>query len=149
MTGLGPSASRISIVIADTADDADGRRIAAALADDIAAKFGPADAQTVSLRARDADGALIGGLNGLVHWKWLYIRHLWVAESARRAGVGRRLLDAAESEARARGCVGLYIDTFERGVAEFYGRAGFEECGEISNFPPGGARVFLRKSLTV
>ena len=38
---------------------------------------------------RDGAGALIGGLNGVIHWRWLYIRHLWVAE----VGAGTRPRD--------------------------------------------------------
>jgi ribosomal protein S18 acetylase RimI-like enzyme len=72
-----------------------------------------------------------------------------VGEGFRRAGLGRRLLAEVEVLARARGCVGMYVDTFDAGVVGFYARAGFVVCGRIEGFPPGFARVFLEKRLGV
>src|SRR5208282_1581289 len=97
--------------------------------------------------ARDADGALVAGLNGVSHWRWLYVRHFFVEPGWRGRGLGRRLLARAEQAARARGCVGVYLDTFEEGAAIFYERCGFARCGRIENFPLGAARIFLRKAL--
>jgi DNA-binding MarR family transcriptional regulator/GNAT superfamily N-acetyltransferase len=39
------------------------------------------------------------------------IRHLWVSPDARRLGLARRLLAALESEASARGCTAVRLDT--------------------------------------
>lgn len=54
-----------------------------------------------------------------------------VDESARRRGVGRALMEAVEAEARARGCVLLFLTTAERrrDAHEFYRRLGLEETG--------------------
>jgi GNAT superfamily N-acetyltransferase len=95
---------------------------------------------------RDESG-LVGGLSGVTHWGWCYIRHFWVEENFRSRGVGRRLLAHAEMEARARQCVGLYLDTFDPGAAQFYERCGFLRFGQIDDFPPGHARAFLYKKL--
>ncbi len=88
---------------------------------EIAARFGPRNETPLSILAYDGD-VLAGGLNGLAHWRWCYIRHFWVEEDWRGQGVGRRLLAHAEMEARARQCVGLYLDTFDPGAAHFYER---------------------------
>jgi predicted N-acetyltransferase YhbS len=92
---------------------------------------------------------LIGGLNGAEHWKWLYIRQLWVRDDHRGQGLGLKLMRLAESDAVTRGCQGMYIDTFDEKTASFYEhRCGFIRCGEIVNFPPGNAaRVYLKKEL--
>lgn len=119
--------------------------IAARLGAEVAARFGPREEAPLSITIRDGAGALIGGLNGVSHWRWLYIRHLWVAEAERGRGLGRTLMEAAESAARARGCIGLHIDTFDPRVADFYARAGFARVGEIADFPPGGQRIFLSR----
>ena len=63
---------------------------------------------------------MVAGLNGVSHWRWLYVRHLYVAPSWRGQGLGRRLLAQGEEAARARGCVGVYLDTFEESAAVFY-----------------------------
>lgn len=122
--------------------------IAGRLGAEIATQFGPRDETSLSILARSAGGALVGGLNGVVHWRWLYIRHLWVAETARSAGIGRELIAAAEAQARTRNCVGLYIDTFDQNIARYYERAGFLRAGEIAGFPPGGRRIYLSKGLS-
>jgi ribosomal protein S18 acetylase RimI-like enzyme len=101
----------------------------------------------LSILARSAD-EILGGLNGSTHWGWCYIRHLWVQESWRRRGLGLRLLSEAETQAQARRCVGIYVDTFDEAAAAFYARAGFSQIGRIEGFPPGHRRVFLQKQLT-
>lgn len=128
-------------------ESAECAEVAARLGAEVAARFGPREEAPLSIALRDGAGALIGGLNGVSHWRWLYIRHLWVAETARGRGLGRQLMAAAESAARARGCIGVYIDTFDPRVADFYARAGFARVGEIAEFPPGGRRIFLSRRL--
>ena len=114
---------------------------------EIAKKFGPRDETPLSILSYAADGALIAGLNGLAHWRWLYIRHLWVREDCRSMGYGGQLIDAAQQIARERNYAGLYIDTFEQSIAHFYEKKGFTRSGAINNFPVGGARIFLSKAL--
>lgn len=122
--------------------------IAARLGAEIAAQFGPRDEAPLCILARTDEESLLGGLNGVIHWRWLYIRHLWVAEAARGEGLGRQLIAAAEAEARLRECIGVYIDTFEPRVARYYEKAGFTRVGAIADFPPGHKRFYLGKRLT-
>jgi GNAT superfamily N-acetyltransferase len=122
--------------------------IAARLGAEIAAQFGQRDETPFSILARSVEGELVGGLNGVVHWRWLYIRHLWVATTARGDGLGRRLIAAAEAQARSRNCVGVYIDTFDSRIALYYEGEGFSRAGEIVDFPPGGQRIYLSKTLS-
>ncbi len=128
----------------ETAESAElSARLGAALGE----RFGVRDETAFSILARGEDGALIGGVNGLIHWRWAYVRHLWVAESRRGQGLGARLMREAERLARNRGCVGVYIDTFEKRVAAFYESLGFTRVGEIADFPPGHSRFSLSKPL--
>ena len=133
-------------IFADTGNSG-AVRVASSLASEIAAGFGPRNESPLSIVAK-AGEAVVGGLNGSTHWGWCYIRHLWVQADWRRGGLGRRLVAEAESEARVRECVGLYVDTFDAGAATFYERAGFDRFGRIDNFPPGHTRTFLHKRLT-
>jgi ribosomal protein S18 acetylase RimI-like enzyme len=136
----------LNIAIFSDTDNSGAVRVAAALAAEVAADFGPRNELPLSIVAYEAD-AVVGGLNGSTHWGWCYIRHLWVQSDRQRQGLGRRLLAQVEAEARARQCVGLYVDTFNPGAVIFYKAAGFELVGRIDDFPPGHARTFLRKTL--
>ena len=80
-------------------------------------------------------------------WGWLYVQWLWVAEGQRGGGLAGRLLEAAEDEARARGCHGAYIDTFNPKALRTYQRAGYTVFGTLPDFPKGRARSFLSKLL--
>jgi GNAT superfamily N-acetyltransferase len=140
---LGP-AKPLNFVSYDSAEEKASVLVAASLGAEVAARFGPRDEAPLSIHAYEGE-TLVGGLNGCTHWGWLYIRHFWVAASWRGRGVGRSLLQQGETQARARNCVGLYLDTFDPGAAQFYARCGFLAFGRIDDFPPGHARVFLHK----
>jgi GNAT superfamily N-acetyltransferase len=66
-----------------------------------------------------------------------YISELFIAESARGQGVGARLLEVAETEARQRGCSRLMLlnmcqrESYQRG---FYIKNGWEERSDAANF---------------
>jgi GNAT superfamily N-acetyltransferase len=106
----------------------------------------------LSLAARDAAGALAGGLVGDTTWGatgdgWLHVELLWVAETQRGLGLGGRLLAAAEAEAARRGCRHAYLDTFAFQARPFYERRGYAVFAEQEGFPPGSRRYWMRKAL--
>jgi len=141
-----PSAEKLSIIIRREGDERGAARVAEALGAEVAARFGPRNETPLSIHAYDAD-VLVGGLEGSTHWRWCYVRQLWVAASWRGRGVGRLLLARAETEARARYCLGLYLDTFDASAEKFYESCGFRVFGQIDDFPPGHTRRFLIKKL--
>lgn len=146
MTASSPSAKQPRIECLENGENGEAARISEALGAEIAASFGPPQTTPLSLHAYDG-GDLVGGVNGFIHWRWLYIRHFWIAAPWRGKGLGRSLLTRAASEARARDCVGVYLDTFDPAAVRFYERCGFARCGEIANFPPGHTRVFMMRTL--
>lgn len=78
--------------------------------------------------AEDADGVLIGC--GALHVMWEdlgEIRTLIVVDEWLHHGVGRRLVEALEHNARALGLTRLFCLTFE---VDFFTRRGFAEIGE-------------------
>jgi GNAT superfamily N-acetyltransferase len=96
---------------------------------------------------RDGDGSVQAGIRGVTEFDWLFVIWLWVAEPYRRKGVGSRLLSGAEAIARERRCSSCYLDTFSFQAPEFYKRQGYQEFGRLEDFPPGHARIWLRKAL--
>jgi ribosomal protein S18 acetylase RimI-like enzyme len=151
MTEALDSGEALTIAIFADAGNSGAEFVAKSLAAEIAAGFGPRDESPFSIVAYDgvgnAGGAVVGGVNGATHWGWCYIRQLWVEAAWRRCGLGLRLLAETEALTRARQSVGLYVDTFDPGAANFYERAGFARFGQIDDFPPGHKRIFLRKRL--
>jgi GNAT superfamily N-acetyltransferase len=112
------------------------------------AATGAADRSTLSVRATDATGALIGGLTG---WTWgglCVIDLLWVRADSRKDGWGSRILRAAEAEARRRGCDRVTVSSFTFQAPGFYQRHGYAEAGRTPGIPGGHADVHLFKPLT-
>lgn len=100
----------------------------------------------VLLRAEDR-GPVIGGLMGATAWSHLRIEALFVPELMRGSGAGARIIAMAEDEARRRGCIGAWLDTYSFQARGFYERLGYSVLGEIENYPPGHTRYFMKKSL--
>jgi len=111
------------------------------------ADVGPSGRQPLAVMVRDDGGTLVAGISGYTAWGWLYVQWLWVAEAQRGAGLAGRMLDAAETEARERGCHGAYIDTFNPVALGVYQRQGYVPFGELRDFPTGRTRTFLQKQL--
>jgi ribosomal protein S18 acetylase RimI-like enzyme len=53
----------------------------------------------------------------------------------------------AEDLARERGCVGVWLDTFDFQAPEFYRKHGYEQFGRLDDYPPGHQRLFFQKRL--
>lgn len=107
---------------------------------------GPSDHQNLAVLVSVED-ELVAGLSGYTAWHWLYVQRLWVADSRRGQNLAARMLDAAEREARIRGCHGAYIDTFSEHALHVYQKAGYAVFGALDDFPPGRTRSFLSKRL--
>ena len=105
---------------------------------------GPGDRRLLAAFARDAAG-LAGGVAGRTIYGHFMIEVVWVREDLRRTGLGRKLMQAAEAEARSRGCRAAQVDTLSFQGLEFYQSLGFRVTGRIDDFPPGHTRYFLVK----
>jgi GNAT superfamily N-acetyltransferase len=77
----------------------------------------------------------------------LFVELLFVPDSLRGRGVGTDLMKRAESEALARGCHSAWLDTFEFQARGFYERLGYTCFGELSDYPAGAKRYFMKKAL--
>lgn len=108
---------------------------------------GVADWWPVTLLLRDEASTVQGGLLGDIWGGWLHVTYLWVAETARGRGHGRRLLQAAEGEARRRGCRYVHLETFSFQARPFYETLGYSVFAELGEYPPGHAHYYLRKTL--
>ncbi|TNC47711.1 GNAT family N-acetyltransferase [Rubellimicrobium rubrum] len=100
--------------------------------------------EEIALEAWDGD-RWQGGLTARITQRWLFLHLLGVAPEARGQGVGTRLMQAIEEEARARSCLRVWLDTYSFQAPGFYARLGYEEVGRIPDYSPGHARIFLAK----
>lgn len=106
---------------------------------------GEAQAQALTVIAKDAAGEVVAGVAGRTIYQHFLIEVVWVAAAYRRTGLGRRLMQRAEQIARQRQCVAAQVDTLSFQGPAFYASLGFEIVGEIDNFPTGHKRYFLLK----
>jgi len=82
----------------------------------------------------EVDGEVVGFINvetrGRLNYRTdqAWIGELIVTENQRGAGVGKALLDAAEQEARRRGCWGLALESakWRKDAHRFYEREGWQ-----------------------
>ena len=112
------------------------------------AQAGEANAETFALLVRDEHThEALGGLHGEIFYQWMFIELLAVPEHCRGQGTGARLMGMAEELAREKGCVGIWLDTFDFQAPGFYRKLGFSELGHIDDFPPGRTRFFFQKRL--
>jgi len=106
----------------------------------------PGEDERFCLLLRDGEGSLVGGLDGVIGWAWLFVDSLWVHEELRGCGFGRELLARAERFAATRGCHSAWLDTFQ--ARGFYERFGYAVFASLEDYPPGQTKYFLRKRLT-
>ncbi len=92
---------------------------------------------------------LVGGCTGSPEdlWKWFTVDTMWVEEDLRGRGLGAGLLEAAEEQARRRGCRWSKLNTWDFQAPVFYQRCGYQEYGREVDYPPGNTNFLLRKDL--
>jgi GNAT superfamily N-acetyltransferase len=109
-------------------------------------RLGPSNRRPLCIAIRSRpDGRLLGGLCGRTGFRRLFVELLFVPEALSGRGLGGTLLQKAEAEAKARDCLGAWLDTFSAEAKRFYERNGYRVFGEIADYPPGNTRFFLSK----
>jgi N-acetylglutamate synthase-like GNAT family acetyltransferase len=89
----------------------------------------------------------VAGLSGTTWGACCKVRDVWVREDLRGSGWGTRLLDAAEEEARRRGCRQVVLASHSFQAPDFYRKRGFEVFAVVEDDPIGHREVYLRKRL--
>lgn len=137
----------IDLIVTDAPASADRDAILGGLSDYNREETGGADALPLAVLIKAGSGATTGGLLGRTWLGWLYVELLYVPDGLRGTGVGRDLMLRAEAEARVRGCIGIWLNTFSFQARGFYEKLGFTLIGQIDDYPVGHQRFFLQKRL--
>ena len=137
----------MEIVLDTSPREADRKAIQDALVAFNRSKTTLRDYRDVAVLIRDEAGATIGGLSGYTSYRWMFVELLFVPEHLRGQNIGTKLMAQAEAHARSLGLVGIWLDTFSFQARPFYEKLGYSVFGTIEDYPPGGARYFLSKTL--
>lgn len=113
----------------------------------IAAAASLRDVRRLAAMAHAADGQPVGGAVGRTWGECCELQQLWVSAAHRHQGVGSRLLRDFESQARARGCTLVYLDTFSFQAPEFYKAHGYEVAFEVRGYTQGVVKHTMTKRL--
>jgi ribosomal protein S18 acetylase RimI-like enzyme len=108
---------------------------------------GIVDWYPLAIFVRDERGQIAAGINGGMWGGYLEIKNLWVREDLRGQGLGRRLLQAAEAQARARGCDQVLLDTHDFQAPEFYKKLGYSVFGTFAGIGGRYNRYYFSKKL--
>jgi GNAT superfamily N-acetyltransferase len=136
------------VSISDVADERDSAELRDAVHAYNEVTTGFRDGLALSCFVRDDDGQLVAGIDGFTWGGYARVEYLWVEESRRHLGYGRQLLEAAEDEARRRGCVTLVLDTHDFQAPWLYTRLGYKLAGTTHDTPRGYRQYLYEKRLS-
>ena len=97
--------------------------------------------------ARDDEGSLQGGIRATCYWNTLHIELLWISETARGSGIGRKLIQKAEAFARDNGCENALVETTSWQARPFYEKNGYNHMATLEDRPKGHSSHYLTKVL--
>ena len=97
--------------------------------------------------ARDPNDNVVGGIRATAFWGHLCIELLWLSEQARGQGVGKRLVERAESFAVENGYRYARVETTSFQAKPFYEKLGYRVFGVLEDFPEGHTSFYMHKRL--
>jgi ribosomal protein S18 acetylase RimI-like enzyme len=104
--------------------------------------------KSFGLFVRNHQDQILGGAVGVVLLSVMQIKYLWLAENIRGQGIGIKLMQSLENEARARGLESITLETYTFQAPAFYARLGFNEVGRYLHYPCKDIdKIFYQKVL--
>lgn len=139
--------SNPTILVTDSPSSADRDAITQALVAFNDKMAGPSGFRPLAILIQDDVGNTVGGLWGKTAYDWLVVELFVVPEQFRGQDLGSDILSRAEQIARERGCIGVWLDTYEFQALGFYRKLGYELFGTVDDHPRGSRRFFVKKLL--
>lgn len=106
-----------------------------------------AESEPLNLYVEDDSGELMAGLVAETFGNWLEIEYLFVKEELRGQGIGSKLLQQAESEAKQRNCRYVFVNTYQFQAPAFYQKRGYKDVFTLKDYPYTGQRHYYQKDL--
>lgn len=106
-----------------------------------------AESEPLNLYVEDDSGELMAGLVAETFGNWLEIEYLFVKEDLRGQGIGSKLLQQAESEAKKRNYRYVFVNTYQFQAPAFYQKHGYKEVFTLKDYPYTGQRHYYQKDL--
>ena len=105
------------------------------------------ESEPLNLYLEDEKGNLMAGLVAETFGNWLEIEYLFVKEELRGQGIGSKLLQRAENEAKKRNCRFAFVNTYQFQAPDFYISHGYKEVFALQDYPYTGQRFYYQKDL--
>lgn len=99
--------------------------------------------------AKSDSGEVQGGIRAVAFWNYCIIELLWLSENMRGLGIGRKLMEAAESYAAKQGFQYIRTETLSFQARPFYEKLGFNVYGELPDYPEGHTTYCLVKKYKI
>ncbi len=115
---------------------------------DAAKKKGMRPIEAFQVIARDGKKAILGGISGVFIFGCLYVDMLWVDELHRQTGLGTKLMEEAERNAREKGCTFATLNTMDWQALPFYQKLGYQIEFIREGFENSSKMYLLRKKLS-
>ena len=92
---------------------------------------------------------VLGGCNGVILYGCLHIDSLWVSETIRGMGYGKKLISNVEEVAIKNACPFMTVFTMDWEALDFYKKLGFYKEFERHGYEKNSIFYFLRKDLLI
>lgn len=96
---------------------------------------------------KDAEGAILGGIEGYTIYGCLHIDMFWLSPELRHNEIGSKLIKQVEAIARERGCSFATVNTMDWEALSFYERLGFAIEFVREGYDKGSKMYLLRKKI--
>lgn len=136
------------VIVTDEESAAAERTIKTGLAEYNREQAGYIDTRPLSVHLTDAaSDEIVGGLAGRTSLGLFFIDLFFLPAALRGHRLGTEIMEAAEAEAKRRGCSTAVLYTIIFQAPGFYERRGYRVLGLIECAPPGHTRVCMIKTL--
>jgi GNAT superfamily N-acetyltransferase len=134
-------------VVNERPNDRDVLELKQHLRADNMARANSQDGYGIAIFLRDKQHQMVAGISGWLWGECLEIDYVWVQETLRGQGIGKRLLVTIEEAAIERGCRRITLETFSFQAPEFYQKLGYNIFGVIEGFGNRFRKFYMQKGL--